>query len=251
MAIDILPHWYETLWWKLAVCLFSVLCVLAIVKVRTAFLLRQRAELESRVGERTRELNLATQQLARLASQDGLTGIANRRHFDGVLDQEIQRSHRSGEPLALLLIDVDDFKSYNDSYGHQAGDEVLREVARRCQRPLRRVTELVARYWGEEFAVILPGVGLSGAVSMANSMVAEIANARIAHRTARAAAHVTVSIGVSATDALRERNASNLIASADAALYTAKEQGRNRAVPASVANGDQPDRAARGDPAVA
>jgi two-component system, sensor histidine kinase ChiS len=216
------------------------------VKVRTTLLVRQRADLESRVAQRTRELKIATQELGRLASQDGLTGIANRRHFDGVLDQELRRSNRSGEPLALLLIDVDDFKAYNDCYGHQAGDEVLRQVARLCQTPLRRVTDLAARYGGEEFAVILPSVGLSGAMSVANSIVAEIANARIAHRRARAAAHVTVSIGVSATDVLAESNDRILIASADAALYTAKEQGRNQAVAARLApNCNQTDRAAR------
>jgi diguanylate cyclase (GGDEF)-like protein len=217
--------------------------------MRTALLVRQRVALESCVTERTRELSAVTQALERLASQDVLTGIANRRRFEDVLDQEIRRSHRSGEPLALLLIDVDDFKSYNDSYGHQAGDEVLRQVALLCQIPLRRVTDLAARYGGEEFAVLLPGVGLSGALSVANSIVAEVANARIRHDSARAAAYVTISIGVSATDALENPSERELIGSADAALYTAKELGRNQAVAARPAtNGGRTDLAPLDDP---
>ena len=249
LLIHVVPRWYQTFWWEGVVGLMASLGVVGIVRMRTALLVRQRVALESCVTERTRELSAVTQALERLASQDVLTGIANRRRFEDVLDQEIRRSHRSGEPLALLLIDVDDFKSYNDSYGHQAGDEVLRQVALLCQIPLRRVTDLAARYGGEEFAVLLPGVGLSGALSVANSIVAEVANARIRHDSARAAAYVTISVGVSATDALENPSERELIGSADAALYTAKELGRNQAVAARPAtNGGRTDLAPLDDP---
>ena len=173
---------------------------------------------------RTADMNLL---LDKQAHVDGLTGLANRRRFDHVLASECDRAGRSGQPLTLLLIDVDFFKRFNDLYGHLAGDDGLRAVASAIAASVSRPSDLVARYGGEEFAVILPMTGRDGALLVAERIRTNVANLAIAH-AAGTAGYVTVSIG--AAEALPQRSDDGplLISFADQALYRAKALGRNR-----------------------
>jgi diguanylate cyclase (GGDEF)-like protein len=167
-------------------------------------------------------------QLLVLNGQDALTGIANRRRFDAALQQESERLARVGMPLALLMIDVDHFKTYNDKYGHPAGDECLRHIARLLQRHARRPGDLVARYGGEEFAILLPNTDHAGARRLAEDVRAALVASMMPHQ-GNPAGIVTVSIGLHAVAAGDEHHGANwLVESADQALYAAKAAGRNR-----------------------
>jgi diguanylate cyclase (GGDEF)-like protein len=168
----------------------------------------------------TRDLEEANARVHRLSMIDALTGLDNRRRFDEALDREWRRSARSGSALTLLMVDVDRFKDFNDSRGHQAGDDCLRNVAGVLRDCLVRAADGVARYGGEEFAVLLPDTDPSGA-----ERAAERLRARVAERTP-----VTVSIGVATRTAARDHPSSALVSAADDALYEAKRGGRNRVV---------------------
>ena len=166
--------------------------------------------------------------LAELARMDGLTGLTNRRAFDEVLAAEFGRSERNGTPLALLLIDVDHFKDYNDSYGHPEGDDCLRAVANVLSRTLSRPGDLAARYGGEEFAAILPETGLEGAVAIAETIRTAVRALAIAHNRVPTSI-VTVSVGVAASEPGNPMTTMEaLVAEADGALYAAKAAGRDR-----------------------
>jgi diguanylate cyclase (GGDEF)-like protein len=161
---------------------------------------------------------------------DGLTGIANRRHFDVAMEKEMRRAKRSGTPLSLLMIDIDSFKPYNDHYGHQQGDDTLIKVAHALATMLQRPADLIARYGGEEFAVILPEMTAEHSQALAEKMRERIAALRIPHEKAELTGYVTVSIGL-ATHALEHPNdIAVLLGEADRALYMAKGAGRNRVV---------------------
>ncbi len=171
-------------------------------------------------------------ELAEQANTDGLTGLANRRCFDATLEQEWRRAARDETPLALLMIDVDRFKLYNDRYGHQQGDECLRTVATTMAQVARRPADLTARYGGEEFVVLLPGVDEAGAAAIAARMLAAIRATGIEHAANPPPGVVTASIGVASVlprPGRAESSAATLIERADAALYQAKRTGRDRA----------------------
>ena len=167
--------------------------------------------------------------LEELATTDELTRTSNRRHFFFMAEQEVARARRTGNPAALLMIDADNFKKVNDSWGHTVGDEVLRELVRRCRDNIRTVDTL-ARYGGEEFACLLPETTAEGAMAAAERI--RLAMARAPVTTPQGAVPCTVSIGV-ATMAAGDGDLADLIERADAALYRAKHYGRNR-----VAMGD-------------
>jgi diguanylate cyclase (GGDEF)-like protein len=167
-------------------------------------------------------------QLANMSMIDGLTGIANRRRFDDHMDQEMRRAGRTKAPLSLLLMDIDDFKAYNDTYGHQGGDDTLRNVAQAIRNHLRRPSDLVARYGGEEFAVVLPDTPIEAACMLAEKIREGVEALKIPHKRARAADHVTVSIGAAVSTLDAPLDKAGLIAEADAQLYKSKERGRNR-----------------------
>ncbi len=187
------------------------------------------ASLEVKVRERTEALETANRQLTELTVTDALTGLANRRHFDLALVEEWARAQRSGQPLALLMVDVDFFKLYNDHYGHQAGDDCLRRVAHFLRGAARRAGDLVVRYGGEEFAVVAADTDLAAALSLAEAMRATVAAAAIPHAvTPVAGGTATVSIGVAVTVPKFGETPERLLLRADAALYLAKSQGRNR-----------------------
>lgn len=174
------------------------------------------------------ELKRAREKLQRLAVTDGLTGLANRRHFDVTLDIEIRRLSRSQAPLSLLMLDVDHFKLYNDAYGHVAGDECLRQVAATLAGVVSRAPDLAARYGGEEFAAILPETDHEGAVALAERLRARVAASELAHIASLVAQYVTVSVGIVTVRCTPLQTPSELIALADAQLYRAKHEGRNR-----------------------
>lgn len=191
----------------------------------------ERAMLEQRVAERTRDLAVANDQLSRLSNTDGLTALANRRRFDEALDEEFRRLRRSGEPLSLIMIDLDSFKAYNDHYGHVAGDACLRRVATRLAEMVRSPPDLAARYGGEELAVILPGTDAQGARLVAERIRQAIADLAIPHATSWVADHVTASLGVTTLVPNGGQSVRDLIHSADEQLYRAKHAGRNRVAP--------------------
>ena len=174
------------------------------------------------------ELEIRNAELQRLSSVDGLTGIANRRHFDERLDQEWKRAMRENLSLSLVLIDVDFFKPFNDNYGHQLGDDCLRMVASALAGALHRPADFVARYGGEEFVVVLPGTDIKGALVTAETLRMAVESRNIKHEFSKAAKHVTISLGVASTIPRQDIEPKSLIVAADSALYEAKESGRNR-----------------------
>jgi diguanylate cyclase (GGDEF)-like protein len=170
------------------------------------------------------EAQLALKSLARV---DGLTGLSNRRTFDTTLDEECRRAQRTNVPVSLLMIDIDHFKAFNDSFGHQAGDDCLKQVASVIGGEILRPGDLAARYGGEEFAVILPSTPLPGAEVVAERLLLAVEGLRVDHPSSPYGI-VTLSIGTAGTAELDIANPAALIARADAALYRAKRDGRNQ-----------------------
>lgn len=166
--------------------------------------------------------------LERLATLDGLTGIANRRCFDERLQNEWSRATRSNAPLSLIMADVDYFKRYNDTYGHQQGDECLKAVSAVFQQLAFRVSDLAARYGGEEFAVILPHTDQNGALEVAERIRTEVQALALPHSGSEVASCVTMSLGVATATPAMEHQPKSLLALADRSLYQAKQAGRNR-----------------------
>ena len=184
--------------------------------------------LEEKVQQRTNELEAANRKLLDLSSTDGLTGLANRRRFDAVWETEWQRALRQGLSLAVAMIDVDQFKAYNDHYGHQAGDECLKQVAQVLGTMAQRSGELAARYGGEEFVVILPSLDRDEALTEAERIRAAVQALHIEHAFGTGAGVLTISIGVATCIPSQGEISAGLLRAADAALYEAKHQGRNR-----------------------
>jgi diguanylate cyclase (GGDEF)-like protein/PAS domain S-box-containing protein len=166
--------------------------------------------------------------LQKLSSTDGLTNLANRRTFDTMLEKEWRRALRSNAPLALILLDIDDFKPFNDTYGHLGGDQVLKEIAGVLSRTARREGDLAVRYGGEEFALLLPNTDEAGAERVAEHILHEVERLRIPHAGSEIAPYVTVSIGVAAMVPQPQTTPRLLVERADQALYMAKREGRNR-----------------------
>ena len=173
-------------------------------------------------------LKLQSDMLRRLVFIDGLTGVHNRRYFDERLPIELRRCERNARPLSLLLADVDHFKRYNDSYGHQAGDECLRRVGAALSSGLKRPGDIAARYGGEEFVCILPETDLAGALVVAGLLERGVRGLRIAHRDSDVDNAVTISVGVAGWAPPAPADAVSVLAVADAQLYSAKRSGRGR-----------------------
>ena len=175
------------------------------------------------------ELKYAREKLTKLAITDGLTGIANRRYFDDQLAHEWTRARRLNQTLAIAMIDVDWFKKYNDHYGHQGGDDCLRQVANALSNVAKRDSDFVARYGGEEFAIILPMTQAENALELSKNICLALSNLELPHALSDFG-HVTLSVGVAVGCPKQKTTPHNLLVNADKALYTAKEKGRNRAV---------------------
>jgi diguanylate cyclase (GGDEF)-like protein len=172
--------------------------------------------------------------LKTLAAKDGLTGLANRRSFDQELELEWSRAQRTKKPLALLFVDVDHFKLFNDQHGHQSGDECLRAVAAMIGGNALRPTDLAARYGGEEFAIIMPDTGPEGACLVADRIRQAVMDLRIAHGDPAAGPWVTLSVGVAAQVPGSDVGPDWILGQADQALYAAKRLGRNRVISAGT-----------------
>lgn len=176
----------------------------------------------------TTRLEKTKEELERLSSSDALTGIANRRHFDVFLNKEWQIAISYRTQLALIFLDVDDFKAYNDLYGHQAGDICLQKIAALIRGGCQRPHDLFARYGGEEFVVLLPNTSLANALQIAEKIRKGIEMERLPHASSRVIPYVTVSLGVSIITPQAGQNQKLLMEQADKALYKAKEMGRNQ-----------------------
>jgi diguanylate cyclase (GGDEF)-like protein len=230
LPFTVRPRVYETGWFQAAAVLVAVGVVLLLHRGRIYRVEQRRADLERLVMERTEQLEAANERLEELTVTDALTGIANHRRFKDMVDLEWRRSARSGSPVALLMIDIDWFKLYNDTYGHGAGDECLRNVARTLDGLVSRPGDLVARYGGEEFVAVLAATDRDGAAAMAERMRLAVEALRISHVSSPTADHLTISLGVAATVPRLGGRWEDLLAASDQALYQAKQGGRNRVV---------------------
>ena len=190
----------------------------------------QRDEAYRALRESQQQLMEANIELQRLTNVDALTGASNRKHFDEHIATEWRRAAREQTALAVLMIDVDDFKSYNDTYGHVAGDEVLRKVAQATRKALGRPADLAARFGGEEFVIVLPGTPLDGARAVAENVRQGVEDLQMPHKGSKVTDVVTISVGAASTIPRRSGSHVSLIETADVALYQAKRNGKNRVV---------------------
>lgn len=213
--------------WK-SVTLLIVGTILIILLIAYIRVLNHKGYIEKLVEERTEELKSANQKLEKIALTDGLTGIGNRRFFDQTLQSEWCRAERQKSSLSVIIIDIDNFKLYNDFYGHPKGDTCLVQVVQCIQRNLNRASDFVARYGGEEFVVITPGPW-DDAMVIAEKLCREVAALNIAHESEKTRGFITISIGVSCVYPNKEITALALVKQADDALYQAKNEGKNQA----------------------
>ena len=194
---------------------------------------------EERVNETTRNLRQTNQELERLANTDGLTQISNRYYFDLALKKLWQKTLRERGNISLIICDVDNFKLYNDTYGHLMGDECLKKVAQAINNSVNRNQDIAARYGGEEFVIILPRTNKIGAMKIANTINSAVTRLNIPHQTSTVASYVTVSCGVDSIAPNPNIASTSLIANADDALYRAKQQGKNCSLLAEYKHDEQ------------
>lgn len=198
---------------------------LIVLLLEALFIYRPMAK---RIKRETGQLKQANLRLKQLSSIDGLTQIANRRIFDEFIERQWRHSLREGNPLSLVMIDIDFFKEYNDHYGHQIGDDCLKKVAKALQKTINRPGDIVARYGGEEFVVLLSDTDINGALQVAETLKQRVEELTIIHTKSKISDFLTISLGVASILPSRKSETDNLINAADAALYKAKKLGRNR-----------------------
>jgi len=234
------PHFFQTGWFYFLSILGSSLLILSGYRWRVGQLRQRKKELEGLVAERTTQLAESNDHLARanrelekLATLDGLTGIANHRAFQEFLTIEWRRSQRNRRPIAAILGDVDHFKTYNDSFGHQAGDLCLKQVAKLFDRAGQRAGDLAARYGGEEFILILSETDEEGTRKIAENLRQAVEKLAIPHRRPDELPILTISLGYAAIVPGNDDDPFILVEAADRALYQSKRNGRNLATPAS------------------
>ncbi|MGJ7489113.1 diguanylate cyclase domain-containing protein [Variovorax sp. ZT4R33] len=192
-------------------------------------LMRLRVSVEAGLREARDALTVANERLTHLAQYDGLTGLPNRRYFDARLARAFRQAVEASQPIAIAMVDVDEFKQYNDLYGHLEGDQCLRRVADALRSAANRPEDFVARYGGEEMVLLMPRTDAATAASVAEAARAAVARLRIPH-AASASGHVSVSLGVAAAQPQADGTSHALLETADRALYQAKREGRNRVV---------------------
>jgi diguanylate cyclase (GGDEF)-like protein len=228
VRFTIVPRWYATWWFHVVAALAAIALLAALHRVRVWRLHERERALTREIAQHTEALRSANAKLQKLASLDGLTQIANR----GAFDQRLARAWRehavSETPLAVLLCDIDEFKAYNDSYGHLAGDAALAAVAGTLSKILRSNADVAARYGGEEFAVLLADCDADEACAIAQRLLDAVRALGIRHRASSVAPQVTISIGVASVDPAATASPESLLRRADDALYRAKAQGRDR-----------------------
>ncbi len=228
MAFTIVPHWYQTWWFRVLAVVAALAALGGIYRVRVWQLRDRERALTREVAQRTEALRDANDKLRRLASRDGLTGIANRASFDQALQLAWRLHADRGAPLSVLLADIDAFKAYNDTYGHLAGDAALSAVAAALSFHGRDGDDVVARYGGEEFAVLLTDCDHTQATAVAHRLCDAVRALDIDHRSSGVAPHVTISVGVASKVPEAGAPVEALLRQADEALYRAKDAGRDR-----------------------
>jgi diguanylate cyclase (GGDEF)-like protein len=231
LRIVVIPAFWQTWWFKFLIVISGL--GIAFIFYRAITIKGQKKKLENQVIERTSQLDKANQKLKQLATHDDLTGIANHRRFTKFFNFEWRRCIRYSKPISLLMIDVDDFKAYNDAYGHQAGDKCLKKIAQTLKKIINRPGDLVARYGGEEFVIVLSETKSNGAAYVAEKLRAEVDSLGLVHEKSRAADHVTISLGCATIIPTKDSDPSILIKAADEALYKSKENERNSVTIAS------------------
>ena len=258
VSLSRLPEWAEvrgmpaTLWAQYRILIIGVLVfvvfqsVLIIILYRNvrarkgaiAELFSERELLETRVSERTEELQKANKRLKQISMEDGLTGLANRRYLDKALSKEVIRRDRHSAELSLILIDIDYFKQFNDIYGHLEGDSCLKEVALALQETCIRNSDIVARFGGEEFVIVMPNTNNNGGSKVAEKVMSGIISLNIPHVGSAVSDKVTVSVGLVTVPKNISLTQNSIIELADEQLYLAKRTGRNR-ICACTAEGHQ------------
>ncbi|APV48300.1 hypothetical protein BWI17_00550 [Betaproteobacteria bacterium GR16-43] len=228
LPITVSPYFYQSWWFVVLAMLATVGIALSLFRLRTHQLRRRHSEMERLVATKTEELRIANEILSRLSFADALTGLANRRHLDEVLETEWRRALRQQTPLAVVIADIDAFKAYNDALGHPEGDKSLVAVADVIRKATSRAGDFAARYGGEEFVILIPGADHAAALIFAESLRAAIEARAIPHPASSVAPTVTVSLGVAAHVPTAGGSPAGLVSEADAALYRAKQDGRNR-----------------------
>ena len=228
LAITVQPQLHQTLWFQLLALVAGVAALLALFRFRTRQLHQRHADMERLVADKTEALRLANEHLSQLSFTDALTGLANRRCFDEELELQWRRCARQPCALALLLIDVDAFKAYNDSLGHVAGDVCLRAVAAVLHDLSQRTGHFAARYGGEEFVLLIPGLDTEAAAVVAEQLRSACEARALPHPNSPVGPVVTISLGVAAGLPSALDTPAALFAAADAALYRAKQDGRNQ-----------------------
>jgi diguanylate cyclase (GGDEF)-like protein len=228
LPITVKPHYYQTPWF-MALAIFGALAAaFGLLRLRTHQLHNRHAEMERVVAEKTEELRLANEHLSRLSFADALTGLANRRRLDETLETEWRRAARLRTSLAIVIVDIDAFKTYNDTLGHPEGDKCLVAVADVIRQAAGRAGDFAARYGGEEFMILIPGLGYEAALAYAEALRRACEARAIPHPASPVGPVVTISLGVAARVPSNDFSVARLIAEADAALYRAKGAGRNR-----------------------
>ncbi|MDW7673342.1 MAG: diguanylate cyclase [Bacillota bacterium] len=205
--------------------LFLLIIILSVLLVEGLFIFKP---MILHIQEEHKQLEAANEELYRLSCVDGLTGIANRRYLDKYLDIEIQNAERTKIPVSVIMGDIDFFKSFNDTYGHIAGDECLKSVAKTLSTTVKRPRDIVARYGGEEFAIILPETDTEGALIIAEKLRLAVAGLEMEHSQSPLSSFVTISLGVATYSPLVDTADTAVLSRADKALYRAKERGRNQ-----------------------
>lgn len=228
LPITVDPRLHETVGFRVLAALAVLAAAAGLVRLRTRQLQRRHAELARLVAEKTEALRLANEHLSRLSFADALTGLPNRRRLDEVLDTEWRRAQRLQTPLAVVMVDIDAFKAYNDTRGHPEADKCLAQVADVIRRTAHRAGDFAARYGGEEFIVLLPGADAAAAAAFGERLRRACEAEAIPHPASPVAPVVTISVGVASRVPVAGDSAMALVAEADAALYRAKQDGRNR-----------------------
>jgi diguanylate cyclase (GGDEF)-like protein len=227
LLITVKPKYYETVYAKVLFVLFVVFIARLLVKYKIKSFKDEQRRLEKSVNEKTKELQNVNKELEQIAHTDWLTGIDNHRRFDMVYQNEWKRCARNKHAISLIMLDIDNFKLFNDAYGHQEGDLCLKKIARVLKETLRRPADLVARYGGEEFVVVLPDTSLEGALKVAERLRKAVEDLHIEHKASSASPFVTISLGVASTLPDFNKDLLRLLVHADNALYTAKSLGKN------------------------
>jgi diguanylate cyclase (GGDEF)-like protein len=231
----ILKPFWQTLPFRLTALAAIGAFLFFVHRVGTNHLRRRKEELETLVQERTgaldealEELRVANRNLEKIAVSDGLTGLYNKRYFESVLNVEWRRAQRERKPFSLIMVDVDHFKLFNDSYGHLAGDDCLKAVASVLRQATTRPGDLVARYGGEEFVILLPSTAVAGAAAVADQMCRKVRELAIPHERSETSARVTISVGVYGCVPSPDQSPQQALSETDRMLYRAKDNGRNR-----------------------